>query len=180
MEKQIFFLFFFFFVFVFCFVQHSVSTTNKEETPCYSELYSVSLLWSYLLTARVVGAPQVISQPVSAIFFCSPLPPGTWRTPGLSIPFCLPTCSSVYLKSRGRLQTKSLIWGLHLDVIYLLADTWFEKACTFKMASPLSCCTIQWSALREHLEEHNKPPNTNLVGNVFKHFKINYFLLFLT
>ena len=38
------------------------------------------------LTARVVVAPQVISQPVSSIFLCSPLPYGTWRTPGLSIP----------------------------------------------------------------------------------------------
>ena len=38
----------------------------------------------YPLTARVVGAPQMISQPVSSIFPCSPLPSGTWRTPGLS------------------------------------------------------------------------------------------------
>ena len=39
----------------------------------------------YPLIARVVGAPQMISQPVSSICPCSPLPPGTWRTPGLSI-----------------------------------------------------------------------------------------------
>ena len=32
----------------------------------------------YPLTARVVGAPQMISQPVSSIFPCSPLPFGTW------------------------------------------------------------------------------------------------------
>ena len=38
------------------------------------------------LTAEVVGAPRMISQPVSSIFPCSPLPSGTWRTPGLSIP----------------------------------------------------------------------------------------------
>ena len=37
------------------------------------------------LTARVVRAPQMISQPVFSIFPCSPLPSGTWRTPGLSI-----------------------------------------------------------------------------------------------
>ena len=50
------------------------------------------------LTVRVVGAPQMISQPVSSIFPCSPLPSGTWRTPGLSIPWCcLPTPSSVCL-----------------------------------------------------------------------------------
>ena len=52
----------------------------------------------YPLTMRVVRAPQMISQPVSSIFPCSPLPSGTWRTPGLSIPWCcLPTCSSVCL-----------------------------------------------------------------------------------
>ena len=37
-------------------------------------------------TARVVGVPQTILQPVFSIFPCSPLPSGTWRTPGLSIP----------------------------------------------------------------------------------------------
>ena len=52
----------------------------------------------YPLSARVVGAPQMISPPVSPIFPCSPLPPGTWRTPGLSIPWCcLPTSSSLCL-----------------------------------------------------------------------------------
>ena len=38
------------------------------------------------LTARVVGATQMISQPVSSIFLCSPLFSGTCRTSGLSIP----------------------------------------------------------------------------------------------
>ena len=33
------------------------------------------------LTARVVGAPQMILQPVFSIFPCSPLPSGTCRTP---------------------------------------------------------------------------------------------------
>ena len=52
----------------------------------------------YPLTVRVVGAPQMISQPVSSIFPCFSLPSGTWRTPGLSIPWCcLPTSSSVCL-----------------------------------------------------------------------------------
>ena len=52
----------------------------------------------YPLIATVVGAPQMISQSVSSIFPCSPLPSGTWRTPGLSIPWCcLPTSSSVCL-----------------------------------------------------------------------------------
>ena len=49
-------------------------------------------------TASVVGAPQMILQPVSSIFPCSPLPSGTRRTPGLSIPWCcLSTSSSVCL-----------------------------------------------------------------------------------
>ena len=52
----------------------------------------------YPLTARVVGAPQMISQPVFSIFPCSPLLAGTCRTPCLSIPWCcLPTSSIVHL-----------------------------------------------------------------------------------
>ena len=42
----------------------------------------------YPLTARVVGAPQMTSQPVSSIFPCSLLPSGNWRISGLSIPWC--------------------------------------------------------------------------------------------
>ena len=38
------------------------------------------------LTARVVGALQMILQPVFSIFPCSPLPSVTCRTSGLSIP----------------------------------------------------------------------------------------------
>ena len=53
---------------------------------------------SYPLTVSVVGATQMISQPVSSIFTSSPLPSGTWRSPGLSVPWCcLPTSSSVCL-----------------------------------------------------------------------------------
>ena len=52
----------------------------------------------YSLTTRVLGAPQMISQPVFSIFPCSALPSGTWQTPGLSIPwYCLPTSSSFCL-----------------------------------------------------------------------------------
>ena len=36
--------------------------------------------------AGVIGAPGMTSQPVSSVFPCSPLPSGTCRTPGLSIP----------------------------------------------------------------------------------------------
>ena len=52
----------------------------------------------YPLTARIILAPQMISQPVSSIFPCSPPPSGTWQTPGLFIPWCcLPTSSFVCL-----------------------------------------------------------------------------------
>ena len=63
------------------------------------KLISISLsLPIYPLTARIVGAPQLISQPVSSIFPCPPLPSETWQTPFLSIPWCcLPTSSSVCL-----------------------------------------------------------------------------------
>ena len=60
--------------------------------------FLIIIIIVYPLTARVVGAPQMISQPISSIFPCSPLPFGTWRTPGLSISWCcLPTSSSVCL-----------------------------------------------------------------------------------
>ena len=50
------------------------------------------------LTARVVRTSKMISQPVSSIFLCSPLPSWTWQTPCMSIPwFCLPTSSPVCL-----------------------------------------------------------------------------------
>ena len=49
----------------------------------------------YPLTMRVVGAPQMISQPVSSIFARSPRPSGTRQTPDLSIPWCLPISSFV-------------------------------------------------------------------------------------
>ena len=56
------------------------------------------------LTARVVGAPQMTLQPVFSIFPCSPLPSGTCRTPGLSIPWCcLPTSSFVRLLLKKKL-----------------------------------------------------------------------------
>ena len=65
------------------------------------------------LTARVVGAPQMILQPVFSIFPGSPLPSGTCRTPGLSFPWCcLPTSSFVHL---GKcLWRTALVWALAL------------------------------------------------------------------
>ena len=60
--------------------------------------YQFIIIIIYPLAARVVGAPQMISQPISAIFLCHLLPSGTWRTPGLFFPWCcLPNSSSVCL-----------------------------------------------------------------------------------
>ena len=61
-------------------------------------LITIIIIIIYPLTAKVVQAPQMIPQPASSIVPCSPLASGTWRTPGLSIPWCcLPTSSSVCL-----------------------------------------------------------------------------------
>ena len=52
----------------------------------------------YPLTEGVIWAQRMISQTVSSIFLCSPLPSGTCQTQGLSIPrCCLPTSFSVCL-----------------------------------------------------------------------------------
>ena len=52
----------------------------------------------YPLTARLVGAPQMISQPVSSIFPCSLLPSGICELQACQFSdVCLPTSSSVCL-----------------------------------------------------------------------------------
>ena len=80
-----------------------IHTRLDDPWPCF-KVTDVSkyftFTFTYFLTARVVGAPQMISQPFSSIFPCSPLPSGTWRNPGLSIPWCcLPTSSSALSSS---------------------------------------------------------------------------------
>ena len=79
---------FFCFVLIFFFFFTS-SPMNCDEYKRESKLKikSLSSHLIYPLTTRVVEAPQMISQPVSSIFPCSPLLSGTWRTPGLSIPW---------------------------------------------------------------------------------------------
>ena len=61
----------------------------------------IIIIMTYPVTARVVGIPQMISQPVFfSIFPCSPPPSRIWQTPGLPIPRCrLPTSTSIYLVS---------------------------------------------------------------------------------
>ena len=61
---------------------------------------SPSPTFIYHFTGRVVWPPSMTSQLNSSICLCSPLPSGTWRTPGLSTPWrCLPISSSVCLSS---------------------------------------------------------------------------------
>ena len=81
-------------------------TPNREHKMVYQQVMPnrqhrtciIIIIIIYPLTMRVIGAPQMISQPISSTFPCSPLPSGTWRTPRLSIPCCcLPTSSSVCL-----------------------------------------------------------------------------------
>ena len=72
-------------------MQHLVKSfcfTNCCVLFCHpiSGSYSGVIIIINPLTARVVGAPQMILQPVFSILPCSPLPSGTCRTPGLSIP----------------------------------------------------------------------------------------------
>ena len=73
-----------------------------------SVIFCSIIIIVYLKTAKVVGAPQIISQPVSSIFSCSSPPPGTWRTPGLSIP-----------------------WGSRDSLLVRAPDSWW-KDCEFK------------------------------------------------
>ena len=61
-------------------------TSNLYTDYSRPNIIIIIIIIIYPLTARVVGAPQMISQPISSIFPCSPLPSMTWRTPGLSIP----------------------------------------------------------------------------------------------
>ena len=80
-----------------------LQTTKKHKSrsvrsiqKCVSIIIIIAII--YPLTAKVVGAQQMISQPVSSIFPCSPLPSGACRIPGLSISWCcLPASSSVCL-----------------------------------------------------------------------------------
>ena len=70
--------------------------THTHTQPTHPHTHIIIII--NLSTARVVGAPQMIFQPVFSIFPCSPLPSVNCRTPGLSIPWCcLPTSSSVCL-----------------------------------------------------------------------------------
>ena len=68
--------------------QHQCSTAITVTTAAttIATTRTVIIMIINSLTARVIGAPQMILQPVFSILSCSPLPSGTCRTPGLSIP----------------------------------------------------------------------------------------------
>ena len=52
---------------------------------CYLFFFFIIII-IYPLTAKVIEVPLIISQPVSSIFLCSPLPSWTWWTPACSCP----------------------------------------------------------------------------------------------
>ena len=54
--------------------------SERPYMPSHTVIIIIIIIIIYTLTARVAGAPQMISQPVSSIFPCSPLPSGTLRT----------------------------------------------------------------------------------------------------
>ena len=88
------------------------------------------------LGARVVGAPQMILQPVFSMFPCSPLPSGTCRTPGLCIPWCcLPTSSIVRL----------VFFPLSL---WLARWFWPDLMNGRHDHTTAVCVSLQWSGLR--------------------------------
>ena len=110
------------------------------------------------LTARVVGAPQVISQPVSSIFPCSPLPSGTFHfflcLPCLRPPFTVP-CKMVLARPDER-ET----WPYHCSV-RLFPMVWGSScgpAACWILAR--TCSSVTWplcemcSISRQHLIFH--------------------------
>ena len=139
------------------------------------------------LTARIVGAPQMILQPVFSIFSCSPLPSGTCLTQGLSIHWCcLPTSSFVRLVffplslCLARWFWPDLMKGRHdhttavcislrlsgdLHVVQLPAGTWHELFKIYKKWEK-KICTHRPSALRTHMTHPlYAPPETQNTTN---------------
>ena len=67
------------------------------------------------LTAVVVGAPQMTSQPVCSIFFCSPLLSGTWQTP--ACPFPDVVFPSLFGMPCVRNTKSMLYWEFYLHLV---------------------------------------------------------------
>ena len=84
-----------------CLLTHKMKATYTHKTQKLSHWAShiPSFTFTYPIITGVVGAPQMTSQPVSSIFFWSPLPNGTLWTLGLSIPWCCLPISFLYALS---------------------------------------------------------------------------------
>ena len=107
----------------------------------------------YPLIAGVIGAPQMTSQPISSIFPCSPLSSGTWRTPGLSIPWCcLPASSSVrlvfFLLSLflARWFWPDLINRRHVHTTIVRSSCGLIACCTLAKTSSFVTWSFVWGA----------------------------------
>ena len=88
----------------------------------------------YPLAARVIEAPQMISQPVSSIFPCSLLPSGAWWIPDLSIPWsCLCYPGTLISYNWAQVQLNSHLYPLTSEV----GTGW------------LCCPVIVWKPIRE-------------------------------
>ena len=88
---------------------------DVASTPVRGKIYTiypkakVSHHLTYPLTTRVVGAPHIISQPVSSILTCSSRPSETWRTLFLSISWCC-----LFTSSSDSRPVHSLMLASHL------------------------------------------------------------------
>ena len=102
----------------------------------------------YPLTARVVEAPQMISQTLCSTFPCSPLPSRTWRTTGLSISwYCLPTSSSALSSSPVHCALQDgfgqVIYGVPTGV-YIETAKAYMKSLSFQRMSVFYRGGIIW------------------------------------
>ena len=93
------------------------------------------------LRARVVEAPQMISQPVSSIFLCSPLPSGTWQTPDLSIVVFPPLLLSAFVffplsLCLARWFLPDLMNGRHVHA----------TAVCVSLCGPIACRILAWTS----------------------------------
>ena len=109
----------------------SLLSKDRFPPPVFHSMITFIIIIIYPSTMRVVWAPQVISQPLSSIFPCSPLSSGTLRTPGLSIPWCcLPTSS---------------LSGTFSPFHHALQDGFGQTWWTGDMTIPLQFVSLRWS-----------------------------------
>ena len=125
-------------------------------------VFDIIIIIVYPLTARVVGAPQMILQPVFflSIFPCSPPPSGTCRTPGLSIPWqkliALESCIAresahrhtkllekiFFIVEAGRKSTNNTVPLLFLCFSHAFFSLKYRQKCRIKLFSPKGYAVI--------------------------------------